>query len=151
MKNESVKKIHAKKGVMTQIWNNDAVIPVTSVLYADEKEIGELKIGDKVNVSGRSKGKGFQGVVKRHGFAGGPKTHGQKNRLRAPGSIGATAPQRTIKGRKMAGRMGNERITVKNLLIAGVDKEKNMLMVRGAVPGARGGLLEIRKIIISKS
>ncbi|KKU15888.1 50S ribosomal protein L3 [Candidatus Jorgensenbacteria bacterium RIFCSPLOWO2_02_FULL_45_12] len=145
MKNESVKKIHAKKGVMTQIWNNDAVIPVTSVLYADEKEIGELKIGDKVNVSGRSKGKGFQGVVKRHGFAGGPKTHGQKNRLRAPGSIGATAPQRTIKGRKMAGRMGNERVTVRNLRVADVRQSEKTILLKGAIPGIRGARVEIRQ------
>jgi len=142
MKNESVKKIHAKKGVMTQIWNNDAVIPVTSVLYADEKEIGELKIGDKVNVSGRSKGKGFQGVVKRHGFAGGPKTHGQKNRLRAPGSIGATAPQRTIKGRKM---VGNERVTVRNLRVADVRQSEKTILLKGAIPGIRGARVEIRQ------
>ena len=113
----------------------------------DMIDISVFSEGDLVKISGLSKGRGFQGVVKRHGFAGGPKTHGQKNRLRAPGSIGSTAPQRVFPGRRMAGRMGNERITVKNLLIAGVDKEKNMLMVRGAVPGARGGLLEIRKII----
>ena len=98
---------------------------------------------DIVKVSGLSKGRGFQGVVKRHGFAGGPKTHGQKNRFRAPGSIGSTAPQRVPPGRRMAGRMGNERITFKGLRVIGVEPEKNILMLRGAVPGARGGLLEI--------
>lgn len=101
--------------------------------------------GDKVKVSGTSKGRGFQGVVKRHGFGGGPKTHGQKNRLRAPGSIGNTAPQRVVRGRRMAGHMGVERVTVKNLEIVGVDKENNILMIKGAIPGPRGGLLEIRK------
>ena len=101
--------------------------------------------GDYVKVSGITKGRGFQGVVKRHGFHGGPKTHGQKNRHRAPGSIGATAPQRIMPGRKMAGRMGGTRTTVKNLKIVGIDKEKNILMIKGAVPGSRGTLLEIRK------
>src|SRR3989338_6996746 len=145
MKNESVKKIHAKKGVMTQIWNNDAVIPVTSVLYADEKEIGELKIGDKVNVSGRSKGKGFQGVVKRHGFSGGPKTHGQKNRLRAPGSIGNTSPQRVIPGRRMAGRMGGITKTIRNLRVVSIHKDQGIVVLKGSVPGNTGGRVAIKK------
>lgn len=111
----------------------------------DILDVGQFQDGDKAKVSGLNKGKGFQGTVKRHGFHGGPKTHGQKDRLRAPGSIGATAPQRVMPGRKMAGRMGQERITVKNLEIAGVDKENNILMIKGAVPGTRGTLLEIRK------
>ena len=101
--------------------------------------------GDLVRVTGISKGRGFQGVVKRHNFGGGPKTHGQKNRFRAPGSIGSTAPQRVFPGRKMAGRMGNDTITIKNLKVIGVDHEKHLLMLRGAVPGARGGLLKIQK------
>ncbi len=111
----------------------------------DILDVSQFNEGDKIKVSGLSKGKGFQGVVKRHGFGGGPKSHGQKDRHRAPGSIGATAPQRTIKGRKMAGRMGLERTTVKNLEIVGVDKEKNILTIKGAVPGMKGTLLEIRK------
>ncbi|HVN67018.1 MAG TPA: 50S ribosomal protein L3, partial [Candidatus Sulfotelmatobacter sp.] len=82
---------------------------------------------------------------KRHGFHGGPKTHGQKNRFRAPGSIGSTAPQRVLPGRRMAGHMGQERVTVRNLKIVGVDAEKDLLMIRGAVPGARGTVLEITK------
>jgi large subunit ribosomal protein L3 len=106
----------------------------------------ELKLGDLVFISGKSRGKGFQGVVKRHGFGGGPQTHGQKNRLRAPGSIGATAPQRVIKGRKMAGHMGFRRVTIKNLPITELNPEKKMISVKGAVPGGRGALLEIRKI-----
>lgn len=99
--------------------------------------------GDAVTASGISKGRGFQGVVKRHGFHGGPKTHGQKNRFRAPGSIGSTAPQRVVPGKRMAGHMGTERITVKNLRVAGVDVEKNILMLRGAVPGSTGGWIEV--------
>ncbi len=108
--------------------------------------VSVLEKNDSVRVSGISKGRGFQGVVKRHGFGGGPKTHGQKNRFRAPGSIGSTAPQRVVPGRRMAGRMGGDRVTIKNLKIAGVDTENNLLMLRGAVPGARGGLLEISLI-----
>jgi large subunit ribosomal protein L3 len=110
----------------------------------DILDVNQFQEGDKVKVSGLNKGRGFQGVVKRHGFGGGPKTHGQKNRWRAPGSIGATAPQRVMPGKKMAGRMGQERTTVKNLKVVGIDKEKNILMVKGAVPGMNGTLLEIR-------
>lgn len=102
--------------------------------------------GDMVLVAGISKGKGFQGVVKRHGFAGGPKTHGQKNRFRAPGSIGSTAPQRVFPGRRMAGHMGDERVTIIGLKIVGVDKEKSEILLKGAVPGARGGIIEIQKM-----
>lgn len=109
----------------------------------DVLTVEQFNEGEKVKVSGLNKGRGFQGVVKRHGFGGGPKTHGQKNRYRAPGSIGSTAPQRIMPGRKMAGRMGQKRIMVKNLEIAGIDKENNILMVKGAVPGMRGTLLEI--------
>lgn len=105
-----------------------------------------FKEGDKVCVSGLNKGRGFQGVVKRHGFHGGPKSHGQKNRLRHPGSIGSTAPQRVLPGKRMGGHMGTERTTVKNLLVAAVDTEKNLLMLRGAVPGMRGSIIEIRKM-----
>lgn len=99
--------------------------------------------GDAISIAGTSKGRGFQGVVKRHGFGGGPRSHGQKHRLRAPGSIGSTAPQRVVPGRKMAGHMGVTRVTVRNLTIAGVDKEKNQLFIKGATPGNRGGLLEV--------
>jgi large subunit ribosomal protein L3 len=111
----------------------------------DEVTVTVFQEGDKVRVSGLTKGRGFQGVVKRHGFAGGPKTHGQKNRWRAPGSIGSTAFQRVVKGRRMAGHMGMERVTIKNLVVAGVDAEKNTLYLRGAVPGMRGTILEIQK------
>ena len=103
--------------------------------------------GEKVDVIGTSKGRGFQGVMKRHGFHGGPRTHGQSDRARAPGSIGATTtPARVLKGKKMAGHMGNTRVTVKNLEVIQVDLERNLLMLKGGVPGAPNGLLLIRKV-----
>ena len=103
-----------------------------------------FKKGEYVDVSGTSKGKGFQGVVKRHRFAGGPRTHGQSDRERAPGSIGqTTTPGRVFKGKRMAGRMGGKRVTVKRLQI--VEVKDDGLVVKGLVPGARGGLLEVIK------
>ncbi len=110
----------------------------------DAVDVTVFAEGDLVKVSGLTKGRGFQGVVKRHGFHGGPKTHGQKNRFRAPGSIGSTAPQRVVPGRRMAGHMGTERVTIKNLEVVSVDKENNTLIIKGAVPGPRGSVLEIR-------
>ena len=121
---------------------------------ADTKEIEEgqkmdvslFKSGDLVDITGLSKGKGFAGVVKRYGFAGGPKTHGQSDRHRARGSIGASAsPGRVFKGLRMAGQMGNKRVTVRNLEVFQADLERNLLLIRGAVPGARNGLLLIKK------
>lgn len=101
--------------------------------------------GERVDVVGTSKGRGFAGTVKRHGFNRQPKTHGASDRERAPGSIGATTtPGRVLKGTRMAGRMGGERVTVQNLEVVVVDAEKNMLAVRGSVPGARGGILLIK-------
>ncbi len=109
-------------------------------------EVGMFKEGDLVKVTGRSKGKGFAGVIKRHGFRDGPKTHGQSNRLRSPGSIGASSsPSRVWKGQRMAGRMGNERKTVKNLKVFQVDAERNLLIIKGAVPGSRNGVVWITK------
>ena len=105
--------------------------------------------GESVDIVGTSKGKGFQGGVKRHGFRGGPKTHGQSDRTRAPGSIGSgTTPGRVLKGTRMAGRMGNERVTVKKLEVIQADPERNLLVVRGSVPGANGGLLMIKKHVM---
>jgi large subunit ribosomal protein L3 len=117
-------------------------------------QVGEIvsvelfKAGQKVDVSGNSKGRGFAGVVKRHHFRGGPKTHGQSDRHRAPGSIGAgTTPGRVWKGQKMAGRMGGKRVTVQNLEVVEVLPEKNLILVKGSVPGARNGLLQIRRAV----
>ena len=110
----------------------------------DALDIGQFEIGDKIKVSGITKAKGFQGVVKRHGFKGSMKTHGHKHDLRAPGSIGATYPEHVIKGKRMAGKMGDERVTVKNLEVVKVDPENNLLTVKGAVSGKKGTLLEIR-------
>lgn len=106
-----------------------------------------FQVGEFVDVSGTSKGKGFQGVVKRHGFAGvGQKTHGQHNRLRAPGSIGAASyPARVFKGMKMAGRMGGERVTVKNLQVVQVLPDQNLLIVKGAIPGHNNSFVTIQK------
>lgn len=100
--------------------------------------------GDVVEVSGISKGKGFQGVVKRHGFKGGQRTHGQKHSEREPGTIGGGLRTRVPKGMRMAGRMGSDRVTVKNLKIVKIDKDKNQILISGAIPGRRGTLLEIR-------
>ncbi|MFH1207377.1 MAG: 50S ribosomal protein L3 [Patescibacteria group bacterium] len=102
---------------------------------------GVFQVGDKVKVVGISKGKGFQGVVKRHGFKGSRATHGNKDQLRMPGSIGATAPQRVIKGMRMGGHMGHARTTVHNLEVVEIDTEKNLLFLKGAVPGPRGNML----------
>jgi len=102
-----------------------------------------FKEGDAVKVIGTSKGKGFAGVVKRHHFGGGPASHGQKHSLRAPGSIGATFPERVPKGRRMGGRLGNDRVTVEGLKIFKIDAENNIIAISGAVPGIRGSLLEI--------
>jgi len=102
--------------------------------------------GDLIIVSAISKGKGFQGGVKRHGFSGGPRTHGNKHHERAPGSIGAAEPARVFKGTRMAGRMGVDRVTVKNLKVLQVNKDENILLVSGAVPGRRGTLVEVRGV-----
>ncbi|OPX30827.1 MAG: 50S ribosomal protein L3 [Candidatus Latescibacteria bacterium 4484_181] len=103
-------------------------------------------MGEKVDIQGVSKGRGFAGGVKRWGFAGGPKTHGQSDRHRAPGSIGAaSSPSRVWKGQRMAGRMGAEKITVKNLEVLEIDSERNLIVVKGGVPGPRNGILFIRR------
>lgn len=112
----------------------------------DEININIFEEGDKIKISNISKGKGFQGVVKRHGFSGGPATHGHRHVLRTPGSIGSAFPQKVFKGKKMPGRAGGERVTVKNLKIALVDAKNNLLAVSGATSGPNGSLLEIRSV-----
>jgi large subunit ribosomal protein L3 len=105
-----------------------------------------FSVGEKVRVTGVSKGLGFQGGVRRHKFHGGPKTHGQSDRLRSPGSIGGSSyPSRVFKGQRMPGRMGGDKLTVRNLVVVGVDPEKSLLLIRGAVPGKRNSYLTIRK------
>jgi len=118
----------------------------------DDLEVGQVikadvfSAGDLVDVVGTGKGKGFAGVVKRHGFAGGMKTHGQSDRHRAPGSVGAgTTPGRVFKGMRMPGRMGGERVTVSNLEVIIVDAERNLLAVKGAIPGAKNGLVVVKE------
>jgi large subunit ribosomal protein L3 len=114
-------------------------------------DVSLFQPGDLVDISGLSKGRGFAGVVKRHHFSGGPKTHGQSDRHRAPGAVGSgTTPGHVLKGLRMAGRMGNQRVTVKHLQVVRADPDKNLLLVKGAVPGAKNGLLEIRKSRVKK-
>lgn len=109
----------------------------------DQFTVSVFEKGDKVSVIGTSKGKGFQGVVKRHGFSGSPATHGHKDQERMPGSIGATGPQRVFKGTRMGGHMGDQQVTVKNLEIIEVLPESNELLIKGAIPGARGSIVLI--------
>ncbi|HUV52017.1 MAG TPA: 50S ribosomal protein L3 [Dehalococcoidia bacterium] len=109
-------------------------------------DVSLFQPGELVDIIGLSKGRGFAGVVKRHHFSGGPKTHGQSDRHRAPGAVGAgTTPGHVFKGLRMAGHMGNERVTVRHIRVVKADPDRNLLLVSGAVPGARNGLLEIRK------
>jgi large subunit ribosomal protein L3 len=116
----------------------------TSLKRGDKIDVSIFSVGDAVEVTGISKGKGFQGVVKRHHFHGHPTTHGTKDAVRMPGSIGSGGNQRVFKGLRMAGRMGSDQVTIKNLEIISVDKEKNILALKGAVPGGRGAILLIR-------
>jgi large subunit ribosomal protein L3 len=117
---------------------------------AELEEGAEIKVdvfeaGELVDVIGTSKGRGFAGTIKRHGFNRQPKTHGQSDRERAPGSVGMCAtPGRTLKGKRMSGRMGNDRVTIQNLEVVVVDADKNLLAVKGSIPGAKGGIVMIR-------
>jgi large subunit ribosomal protein L3 len=117
---------------------------ITNYQLGQKIDVSIFKEGDLVEVSGISKGKGFSGVVKRWGFAGRPRTHGTKHEEREMGSAGASTPHRVVKGKKMPGRGGGKRITIKNLKVVKVEPEKNLLMVKGAVPGRKGTLLEIK-------
>ena len=132
----------APKSNLFEFKNFENELSVGDVLNVDHFSEGEF-----VDISGTSKGKGFQGVVKSHGFAGvGQSTHGQHNRLRAPGSIGAASyPARVFKGMKMAGQMGNEKVTVQNLKVIKVVPEKNLLVIKGCVPGHKNSIVTIRK------
>lgn len=111
-----------------------------------EVKVDVFETGERVDVIGVSKGRGFAGTIKRHGFHRQPKTHGQSDRERAPGAVGMCAtPGRTLKGKKMSGRMGNDRVTIHNLEVVAVDPERNLLAVRGSVPGAKGGIVMVRR------
>src|SRR5215213_3284970 len=117
-----------------------------AVTVGTKIDVSMLQPGQFVDVTGTSKGRGFAGVVKRHGFRGGPKTHGQSDRWRRPGSIGSgTTPGRVFKGMRMGGHMGDEKVTVQNLEILRVDTERNLVAIKGAVPGPRGGLVINKK------
>ena len=110
----------------------------------DTFDVGAFSEGDKVKISSISKGKGFQGVVKRYNFAGGPRSHGQKHSEREPGSIGAMGHARVQKGTKMPGRMGGKRVTMRGLKIVAIDEENNIIYLKGAIPGKKGTLVEIK-------
>jgi len=119
---------------------------VEGIEVGQKVDVSLFQAGDLIDVTGMSKGKGFAGVVKRYHFAGGPKTHGQSDRHRAPGSIGATtSPGRVFRGQRMAGHMGNARVTVCDLKVLQADPDRNLLLVKGAVPGAKNGILLIKK------
>lgn len=121
---------------------------VSSYEQGQQLDVSLFETGELVDVVGTSKGKGFAGGVKRHHFRGGPKTHGQSDRHRAPGSVGATTtPGRVYKGTRMAGHLGDDRVTVQNLMVVEVDADRNLLLVQGAVPGADNGLVFVRKAV----
>ncbi len=142
----SPQKAHLKGMDQLKYLREFRVGDVTSIQVGQKVDVSLFRPNDLVDIIGFSKGRGFAGVVKRHHFAGGPKTHGQSDRHRAPGSIGAgTFPGRVLKGTRMAGHMGNKRVTVRNLEVIEVDPARNLLLVKGAVPGARKGLLLIKK------
>ncbi|RJQ36496.1 MAG: 50S ribosomal protein L3 [Dehalococcoidia bacterium] len=142
----SPRKGHLKKLGQFRHLREFRVADTNGIEVGQKLDVSLFQPGDLVNVIGLSKGRGFAGVVKRHHFAGGPKTHGQSDRHRAPGAIGSTTtPGRVWKGLRMAGHMGDERVTAQNLEVVKTEPELNRLMVKGAVPGARGGLLIIKK------
>ncbi|MBU1627738.1 50S ribosomal protein L3 [bacterium] len=153
---EEVKRIRHKKPILHHLKKAEA----TDIKYMKEERVDDVKSyklgdtielssllseGDFVNVTGKSIGRGFAGTTKKFGFHGGRKTHGSRFH-RAPGSIGMCRPTRTIKGRKMPGHLGNEQVTIKNLKILKIDKDKNLILIMGGVPGPKNGNLEIRKV-----
>lgn len=150
--------ISGTKQRMTQLFDEKGVVHGATVVKLEvgsatadptSSNVPEFVVGDRVAVSGISKGKGFQGVVKRHGFHGGPRSHGQKHSEREPGAIGGgggRAGGRVAKGIRMAGRMGNDRVTIKNLTVLAVDEAKGQVIVSGAIPGRPGTKLELRTL-----
>ena len=143
---KSPRRGRAKESAKFKHLREFGVDDIEAIEAGQKVDVSLFKAGDMVNITGISKGKGFAGTVKRYHFAGGPKTHGQSDRHRAPGSIGATTtPGRVFKGMRMAGHMGNRRATVSNLKVVEADPARNLLLVSGAVPGMRNSLLLIRK------
>jgi large subunit ribosomal protein L3 len=137
---------HLKKMGQFRYLRELRVDDTSDIQVGNRVDVSLFETGNLVDVTGVSRGKGFAGVVKRYGFAGGPKTHGQSDRHRHGGSIGATtSPGRVLKGTRMAGRMGNQRVTVRKLEIFGTDPARNLLLLKGAVPGGANGLLLIRR------
>lgn len=136
-----LKKVKKTLQIIREIRNKD--LKIDDLKIGDKIKADVFEEGDTVQVTSVTKGKGFQGVVKRHGFSGAPASHGHKDQLRMPGSIGATDPGRVFKGKRMPGHMGNEQLTVKNLKISKVDSDRGELYLAGSVPGARGTLVKI--------
>ncbi|MDP2790095.1 MAG: 50S ribosomal protein L3 [bacterium] len=145
---------HSTKARQGHVKDLPAVRHLKEVRVDDAKDLARgttidastFAVGNVVQVTGTAKGKGFQGVVRRHHFRGGPASHGHKDNLRMPGSVGATFPQHIMKGLRMAGRMGGQKTTVINLDVVEVDKAKNLIALKGAVPGSRGSLLLIQTV-----
>ncbi len=132
------------KGVNARFIKEFRIDDISKFKIGDVINLSEFKVGDMIEVSAISKGKGYQSVIKRHGFEGQPRSHGQKHSENAPGSISGGLRNMVPKGMRMAGRMGADKVTVKNLKVLGVDQENNQLLIGGAVPGRRGTLVEVR-------
>ena len=134
------------KGLDSFRYLREFVIEDGNFSRGDKIDVSAFEPGDKVKVIGYSKGRGFQGVVKRHGFEGSPASHGHKDQLRMPGSIASKRQGPVAPGKRMAGRMGVERVSVNNLTVVDIDKEKNIIAIKGAVPGYRGSLMMIQSV-----
>ncbi|MBI2917201.1 MAG: 50S ribosomal protein L3 [Chloroflexi bacterium] len=138
---------HLKRvGKLFRYLREVAAEDLEGIQVGQKVDVSLFQAGEMIDVIGTSKGRGFAGVMRRHGFRGGPKTHGQSDRARHPGSIGATnTPGRVVKGMRMAGHLGNARVTVRNIKVVQADPERNLLLIRGSVPGATNGLVIVRK------
>lgn len=138
---------HLKNSLPLRLLREFRVDGQTGLSVGDRLGIEQFREGQELAITATSKGKGFAGVMKRHGFKGGPRTHGQSDRNRAPGSIGAgTTPGRVYKGMRMAGRMGNERVTVRGVKVVRLDPERGLVLLKGAVPGRKGGIVLLRPV-----
>ncbi len=138
-------------GVAVRYMREMSADDVSEHNVGDTLDVDLFNADDLVDVTGTSKGKGFAGVMKRHGFKGGKRTHGQSDRMRAPGSLGAgTTPGKVWKGKRMAGRMGNDRKTIQRLRVVRVDGERHLLLIKGSVPGAKNGLVYVRRTVKPK-